>query len=154
MEARWSLPSGVRASSRVAVFWHVAAGGTERAQFLGDRASYFMERPDGQPNMIARIVKDGKTVLDENGYPQGDVKIEPFRQPNHWERLPEPLRVASGHGGSHTFLTHEFIRAIVEDRHPAVNVWEAIAYTLPGIVAHQSALKGGELLKIKNYGRA
>ncbi len=154
----WNTTAFFRTSrghcSRVAVFWHVAAGGTERAQFLGDRASYFMERPDGQPNMIARIVKDGKTVLDENGYPQGDVKIEPFRQPNHWERLPEPLRVASGHGGSHTFLTHEFIRAIVEDRHPAVNVWEAIAYTLPGIVAHQSALKGGELLKIKDYGRA
>jgi hypothetical protein len=35
-----------------------------------------------------------------------------------------------------------------------VNVWEAIAYTLPGLVAHQSALKRGELLKIKDYGKA
>jgi len=64
------------------------------------------------------------------------------------------LRVASGHGGSHTFLTHEFISAIVEDRHPAVNVWEAIAYTMPGIIAHQSALRGGEPMKIKDYGTA
>jgi hypothetical protein len=40
------------------------------------------------------------------------------------------------------------------DRHPAVNIWEAIAYTLPGPVAHQSALKGGEVMKIKDYGKA
>jgi len=25
---------------------------------------------------------------------------------------------------------------------------------MPGIIAHQSALKGGELLKIKDYGKA
>jgi len=35
-----------------------------------------------------------------------------------------------------------------------MNVWEAIAYTLPGIIAHQSALRGGEVRKIKDYGRA
>jgi predicted dehydrogenase len=29
-------------SSRVSVFWHVAAGGTERAAFYGDRMSYIM----------------------------------------------------------------------------------------------------------------
>ncbi len=62
------------------------------------------------------------------------------------------MRVKTGHGNSHTFITHEFIRAIVEDRHPAVNIWEAIAYTLPGIIAHQSALRGGEPMKIRDYG--
>jgi hypothetical protein len=103
---------------------------------------------------VIRITKNGETVLDSNGYPEGSVSIEAFRQPNHLERLPEPMRVKSGHGGSHTFLTHEFISAIQEDRQPAVNVWEAIAYTLPGIVAHKSALRGGEVLKIKDYGTA
>ena len=141
-------------STRISVFWHVAAGGTERAQFYGDRASYMMERPEGQPNTIVRISKDGRTSLDSNGYPQGKVNIQPFKQPNYWERLPGPLRVPSGHGGSHTFLTHEFVSAVMEDRQPAVNVWEAVAYTLPGIIAHQSALKGGEPRKVKDYGRA
>lgn len=74
--------------------------------------------------------------------------------PDFFDRLPEPLRVKTGHGNSHTFLTHEFISAILEDRHPAVNVWEAIAYTAPGIVAHQSALRGGEAMKIRDYGAA
>jgi predicted dehydrogenase len=141
-------------ASRISVFWHVAAGGIERAQFYGDRMSYLMARPEGSPNTVIRIGKEGRMGLDSAGYPVGEVEIEAFRQPDHFERLPEPMRVKTGHGNSHTFLTHEFVRAIVEDRHPAVDIWEAIAYTLPGIVAHQSALRGGEPMKIRDYGRA
>jgi hypothetical protein len=46
------------------------------------------------------------------------------------------------------------VKSIVEERHPSVNVWESIAYTLPGIVAHQSALQGGKTLKIRDYGNS
>ncbi len=141
-------------SSRISVFWHVAAGGVERAQFYGSQLSYLMARPEGSPNTVIRIGKEGQMGLDSAGYPVGKVEIEAFRQPDHFEKLPEPMRVKTGHGNSHTFLTHEFVRAIVEDRHPAVDIWEAIAYTLPGIVAHQSALRGGEPMKIRDYGRA
>ena len=35
-----------------------------------------------------------------------------------------------------------------------VNIWEAIAYTMPGIIAQQSALEGGRRLKIRDYGQA
>ena len=41
----------------------------------------------------------------------------------------------------------------MEDRAPAVDVYEAANYTVPGIVAHRSALKDGESLKIPVYGR-
>jgi hypothetical protein len=67
--------------------------------------------------------------------------------------LSEPLRHNSGHEGSHTFLTHEFIDALVHDRQPAIDVYESLAYTVPGIVAHESAMKGGELKKIPQYNR-
>lgn len=141
-------------ASRISVFWHVAAGGTERGQFFGDRMSYIMERPEKSPDTIARIARAGQTVIDANGYPEGDVALEPDPHPDPMQSLPPALRVKSAHGNSHPFLTHEFICAILEDRHPAVNVWEAIAYTAPGIVAHQSALRGGETMKIRDYGRA
>ena len=65
--------------------------------------------------------------------------------------LPKPLRHDSGHGGSHTFITHEFIDALINNRQPAVNIYESIAYTAPGIVAHQSALKDGETMKIPDF---
>lgn len=141
-------------SSRISVCWHIAAGETERGLFYGDRMSYIMARPEGSPDKVVAIEKNGKTVIDANGYPEGNVRSESYQQPNHWDMLPPSMRVPSGHGGSHTFLANEFIMSIVEDRQPAVNVWEAIAYTLPGIVAHRSALRGGEVLKIKDYGKA
>jgi predicted dehydrogenase len=141
-------------ASRVAVYWHVAAGGTERGAFYGDRMSFIMERPEKSPDTVVRISKDGQTVIDKNGYPEGKVTMEAWNRPTYFERLPEPMRVKTGHGNSHTFITHEFIRAVVEDRHPEVNAWEAVAYTLPGIVAHQSALRGGEKMKVRDYGAA
>jgi predicted dehydrogenase len=141
-------------SSRIDIWWHAAVGGCERGSFYGSRMSYIMMRPEKSPNTVIQIGQDGKTTLDSDGYPQGKVSIEAYSQPNHQERLPEPLRVKSSHGGAPTFITHEFVSAILEDRHPTVNVWEAIAYTLPGIVAHDSALRGGEPMKIKDFGKA
>jgi len=143
-----------RHSARISVFWHVAAGGTERGSFYGDRMSFIMARPEGSPNMVVTISKEGKTLIDANGYPEGEVHQQKFDPPNYWEQLPEPMRVKTGHGGSHVFITKEFIDAIIEERHPTVNVWEAAAYTVPGIIAHQSALKGGELMKIPDLGKA
>jgi predicted dehydrogenase len=122
---------------RIMVSWHISAGEVERGLFYGDKMSYVMRRPEGSPNTV--FVSSKGTPRDE---------------PDHFELLPPPMRVKTGHGNSHTFLTHEFVRSIVEDRHPAVNVWEAVAYTLPGIIAHRSALRGGQLLKIRDYGRA
>jgi hypothetical protein len=65
--------------------------------------------------------------------------------------LPEPLRHNSGHEGSHTFLTHEFVDALIHDRQSAIDIYESLAYTVPGIVAHESALKNGESMKIPQY---
>jgi len=67
-------------------------------------------------------------------------------------RPPLPPGVpAGGHGGSHGPLMNEFITAILADRQPLVNVYESLAMTVPGIVAHRSALKGGETLKVPQY---
>ena len=56
-----------------------------------------------------------------------------------------------GHGGSHGYLGHEFVMSILENRKPLVNIAWALNMTVAGIVAHQSALKDGELLKIPQY---
>ena len=65
-----------------------------------------------------------------------------------------PGMPAGGHGGSHGPLANEFITSILEDREPMVNIYEALAMTAPGVVAHQSALKDGETLKIPQYDRS
>jgi hypothetical protein len=63
------------------------------------------------------------------------------------------MRQDSGHGGSHPFLTHEFVMALIQERAPAVDLYEALAYTVPGIVAHQSSFKDGEQLPIPSFDR-
>lgn len=50
----------------------------------------------------------------------------------------------AGHGGSHPHLAHEFLRALVEDREPFPNARQSANWTCVGILAHESALAGGE----------
>lgn len=68
------------------------------------------------------------------------------------ERPPLPPGLSAGsHGGSHGHLTNEFVTAILQDRKPLVDIVMALNLTVSGIVAHQSALKDGELMKIPQY---
>jgi len=57
----------------------------------------------------------------------------------------------SGYGESHGYLTNEFINTILEDRKPLVDIAMALNLTFSGIVAHHSAEKEGELMKIQQY---
>ena len=67
-------------------------------------------------------------------------------------RPPLPPGVDPGsHGGSHGYLMNEYVTAILQDRKPLVDVGQALSMTVGGIVAHQSACKDGELLKIPQY---
>ena len=69
-----------------------------------------------------------------------------------WSVRPcRPAVAPGGHGGSHGHLMNEFVTAILEDRKPLVDIAMALNLTVAGVVAHQSALKGGETLKIPQY---
>ena len=46
---------------------------------------------------------------------------------------------------------NEFIEAILLDRKPLIDVAQALNMTVAGIVAHESALRDGELMKIPQY---
>ncbi|MGC9352206.1 MAG: Gfo/Idh/MocA family protein [Mariniphaga sp.] len=68
------------------------------------------------------------------------------------KRPPLPPGVSpGGHGGSHGYLTDEFVTAILRDRKPLVDIATALNMTVGGIVAHQSALNNGEWMKIPQY---
>jgi predicted dehydrogenase len=70
-------------------------------------------------------------------------------------RLPEEfLGAPNGHEGSHHFLVDDFVTAVNNGTLPPVNAWVAARFTLPGIVAHQSALQNGERLAIRDFGDA
>jgi len=118
---------------RCNVFWRVWADG-ERAQWLGEKMSIYMDSSGGQPFVIRA---------------QGQKDVREL--PNYFDLLPQTMRIPTGHGNSHAFLTHEFLAALVENRAPAVDLYEALAMTVPGIVAMESSRRGGEHLKVPGF---
>lgn len=54
----------------------------------------------------------------------------------------------AGHGGSHPHLTHEFIRAILEERQSYVDADTGANWTMTGICAHESAMKDGKRIEV------
>ena len=56
-----------------------------------------------------------------------------------------------GHGGSHPHLAHEFITALIEDRDPFPNAVQSANWTSVGILAHESAMKGGEIIFLPEF---
>ncbi|MCQ4211477.1 MULTISPECIES: Gfo/Idh/MocA family protein [Streptomyces] len=70
-------------------------------------------------------------------------------------RLPRVFdHMPNGHEGSHHFLVDDFVTAVNTRTLPSVNAWVAARYTLPGIVAHDSARQGGARLEIPDFGDA
>ena len=132
------------------VCWRGALIGTERGEWHGDKMSFYA----GYKGLDAHIVTTSERVgTDDGGFKIAEPEMRRYEQPDWWntDMLPQALHHNSGHGGSHTFITHEFIDSIINEREPEVNIYEALAYTAPGIVAHQSALRGGEYMTIPNF---
>ena len=57
----------------------------------------------------------------------------------------------AGHGGSHPHLVHEFVNALIQNKAPYPNAKQSANITCVGILAHESALKGGEIIKLPEF---
>jgi len=121
--------------ARMVVSWDTAGRGGERGRIRGQKGSFSEER---KPTALANTA---------HGRYEGFEKNLP-----NINRPPLPPGVEpGGHGGSHGQLMNEFVTAILENRKPLVDVEKALNMTVAGVVAHQSAFKDGELLKIPQY---
>lgn len=61
------------------------------------------------------------------------------------------FKQGSGHGGSHPHLAHEFITSILENRDSFPNAVQSANWTSVGILAHKSALRNGEIIKLPEF---
>jgi len=58
-----------------------------------------------------------------------------------------------GHGGSHPHLVNEFVNALRQNRDPWPNALTSANWTCVGICAHESANKGGEIVRLPEFTR-
>lgn len=139
---------------RAAVHWVGPLENVERAQWNGETLSFYDTNAGfhGYRKKAMRVDKTG----DPNGFNYIQSKTEDWKPVDFEKDLPQSLAPGFGkyHAGAEAFLTHEFVAALVEDRSPAVDVYEALAMTAPGIVAHQSALQGGKQLTVPSFDRS
>lgn len=66
----------------------------------------------------------------------------------------EYWKIPSGHMNSHRFLVDDFAIAVLTRKLPPVNAWTAARFTVPGLIAHRSAERGGENLPVPDFGDA
>jgi len=140
-------------------FAHYQPGANKYNNVFGDEIALFQTSEGGVSRMGMwhsvrdRVVETGR-VFGQRGWMDGTTYQGEMKELPDISRPPLPPGVpAGGHGGSHGHLTDEFISAVLQDREPLVNIYEALAMTVPGIIAHRSALKEGESMKIPQYER-
>jgi predicted dehydrogenase len=59
--------------------------------------------------------------------------------------------LSNGHGGSHQFMVDDFVMDAVGERKAPMDVIDAARFTIPGVLAHQSAQMTGQKLQIPQY---
>ncbi|MBL7037677.1 MAG: Gfo/Idh/MocA family oxidoreductase [Pirellulaceae bacterium] len=132
-------------------------GANRYGNLFTDEIALFETSEGGTSRMLkcrSTFKKGGETgrVFGEKGWMDGTEYRGAMKDLPDTTRPPLPPGVkAGGHGGSHGQLMNEFVLAIMEDRKPLVNVASALNMTVCGFIAHQSALKDGERLKVPQY---
>ncbi|HUX94860.1 MAG TPA: Gfo/Idh/MocA family oxidoreductase [Bacteroidales bacterium] len=109
-------------TARMAVSWDTPGDEGEKGRIRGDKGSYY-----GNYQGLEKNLPDISKPALPPGVPPG------------------------GHGGSHGYLMNNFVESVILDRTPLVNIAVALNLTVSGIVAHQSALRDGEVMKIPHY---
>jgi predicted dehydrogenase len=130
----------------------------ESIDVYGDKAS--VEWP---------LVEHEPLVMHTAKLPEAKIP-KPVKAPDYAKRLPKAIQPfttkgvydlgkkthlsftqGAGHGGSHPHLANEFLMALVKKRQPFPNAKQSANWTCVGLCAHQSALKGGAIVKLPSF---
>jgi len=104
-----------------------------------------------QPESVRKAIAENdpnaaQYITDQRGF----TETSPI-QPLH--RLPAEFEgQKNGHNGTHQFLVDDFCRAMATGKLSPTNIWQTARFNLPGLIAHKSAMKGGELMDVPDLG--
>jgi predicted dehydrogenase len=155
---------------------HIALSGGELAarvvRSLFDTARQYRESIDVYGSLRSvewPLVEGEPLVLHTAKRPEPEIP-ERVECPDFAGRLPEEIRAfttqglydleenthlsftqGGGHGGSHPHLVHEFVSALREGRAPFPDARRSANWTCVGILAHESAMAGGEARALPEF---
>jgi predicted dehydrogenase len=110
-------------------------------------------------------VENEDPVIHTKGLPEPKIP-QRVKVPDYARLLPEPVRKftraivdetslsfiqGSGHGGSHPHLAHNFLMACLGERPAMPDAETSANWTMVGLCAHESAMKGGERVAIPRF---
>ena len=137
-------------------------------RFLYDTARQYRESFDvygTKKSFEWTLVEGEEHVLHTAKKPEPEIPSR-VAVPDYAHLLPEEIRAftqtiedadhlsfvqGGGHGGSHPHLVNEFVRALIDDRDPWPNAVTSANWTCVGICAHESATKGGEIIRLPAF---
>jgi predicted dehydrogenase len=140
--------------ARINEFRRVGHPGTVRMTLFGTEGSF-------EHNFAGAVwlTKDRKAVqrLDDvlavGGVKNAEDEFVGVSSVHPVQRLPRAFAgLPNGHLGSHQFLVDDFVQSCLSGRQPPNNAWMAARYCVPGLIAHESATRGGELLEVPDLG--
>ncbi|MBO5240481.1 MAG: Gfo/Idh/MocA family oxidoreductase [Clostridia bacterium] len=104
-----------------------------------------------QPKSIADMIKEDydvavQKIADTAGFMETSPVQPTWRLPKEFEGL------RNGHNGTHHFLIDDFCRAYATGKLSPTNIWAVARYNIPGLVAHMSAMAGGQLMDVPDLG--
>ena len=137
-------------------------------RFLYDTARQYRESFDvygSKKSFEWTLIENEPHVLHTAKKPEPEI-AEKIEVPDYAHLLPEPIQKftqsiedadhlsfiqGGGHGGSHPHMVNEMLSSIIEDRDPWPNAVTAANWTCVGLCAHESALAGGDLVKLPEF---
>ncbi|MBR3941960.1 MAG: Gfo/Idh/MocA family oxidoreductase [Clostridia bacterium] len=143
--------------------------------FYGTKASYQFNNAQ---HLVTRLTDKGVDIEDVSDYVNpaemtkhkndADYKQNVANHTWQWcdfapvqqkeaDRLPDSFKEMpkmNGHMASHQLMIDDFCTCVAERKMPYVNAWRAARFTIPGLIAHESAKQGGVLLDIPDFGEA
>jgi predicted dehydrogenase len=140
----------------------------EVTRSLFDTARQYRESFDvygSQKSFEWQQIENQDPVMHTRGLAEPQIP-QRVKVPDYARLLPEPIRKftgtiqdadhlsfiqGGGHGGSHPHLVHNFLLACLGEKPPMPDAETSVNWTMVGICAHQSALKGGEKVSIPRF---
>jgi predicted dehydrogenase len=130
----------------------------ESFEVYGSKKSVEWPLMEGKP-LVIHTAKKPETEIPEEVQSPDFAKLLPKEIQHfttegvydHEEHQHLSFTQGAGHGGSHPHLVHEFVNALVQKIAPYPNAKQSANITCVGILAHESALNGGEIMQLPEF---